>query len=185
MFSSSTAYGGGAVNFDIESLSASDCSEGGHTNQTIWVGTNNTTGGYWAEVGYTYGYHGSCVLEYYWARNNPTYGYQDYPLHYIDGIGTTHNFEAQEVYNGEYDVYIDWTKVGADVGAYPWTKGVQTGLEYTDPSGSPISTVHFDWHQVRATACCTWYYWPSGSQENDNSAHIWIWTTQWIHGFDR
>ncbi len=75
MFSSSTAYGGGTVNFDIESLSASDCSGGGHTNQTIGVGTNNTTGGYWAEVGYTYGYHGSCVLTYYWARNNPTYGY--------------------------------------------------------------------------------------------------------------
>lgn len=182
-FQNGNSYGGGSVSIQIESLYAPDCSYGGHTNQTIWVGTDNTTGYYWAEIGYTYGYHGSCSETYYWARNNPQYGYQDYSLRYLNSIGSTHYFEAQEVYVGEYDVYLDWNKVGADVGANPWTKGVQTGLEYTDP-GSSLSATHFDWHQVRSTGCCYWYYWSSGGAYNSYN-HSWIWTTHWAHGYDQ
>lgn len=177
------SYGGSAVSIQIENLYAPDCSYGGHTNQTIWVGTDNTTGAYWAEIGYTYGYHGSCGLTYYWARNNPKYGYQDYSLHSIGSIGSSHAFESQEVYVGEYDVYLDYTKVGADVGANPWTKGIQTGLEYTDP-GSTLSTTHFDWHQFRSTGCCSWYYWSSGGTQN-TYIHTWHWTTQWDHGYNQ
>jgi hypothetical protein len=179
-FNNGNQYGGGYVQIKITNLYAGDCSSGGHTNQTIWVHTDNSSA-YWVEVGYTYGFEGSCSETYYWAYQNTT-AYNEYSLNRIDPIGTTHQFEGQEVYVGEYDVYIDNNKVGSDVGGNPWTQSVETGLEYTSYNSSLDSTP-FDWHEVRYTACCTWIYWPSGSTFR-NAVHTWTWTTQWIHAHD-
>lgn len=186
-------YGGGYVQITIRQLTTPDWQSGGHINQTIWVTTDNTdrfsASPYWAEIGYTYGYHGTLSddptgMTYYWARDNPVNGYGDWSLNRIDGLGTVHEFEAQQVFNGEYDVYLDSTNLGSDVNGGEWTKEVDTGLEYTDTAGT-IQQTNFDWHQTRATACCTWSYWTSGATQNDLSYFTWTWTTQWNHAYNQ
>jgi hypothetical protein len=174
------SYGGGYIEIYIQSMYTPDCGSGGHINNTDWVYTNSSLN-YWTEVGYTYGYHGSCQLTYYWARDNAVNGYADYNLNRIGSIGTLHLFEGQEVVNGEYDVYVDNSKVGADVNGYPWTKEVDTGLEYTSTSSSLGHSVTYLYNQVRNTSCCTWVYWPTGSTYN-SANHTWTWNTHWTQG---
>src|SRR5712664_831408 len=125
-------YGGGYVQITIRQLTTPDWPNPvqGHINQTIWVTTDNTDrfsfNTMWAEIGYTYGYHGTLSgdptgMTYYWARKNPVNGYGDWNLNRIDGLGTIHEFEAQQVFNGEYDVYLDSINVGSDVNGGNWT----------------------------------------------------------------
>lgn len=190
-----SSYGGGYVQIAIRQLTTPDWPNPvqGHINQTIWVTTDNTTRysatPYWAEIGYTYGYHGTLSsdptgMTYYWARNNPVNGYADFSLGRIDAVGTTHEFEAQQVFNGEYDVYLDGVDIGSDVNGGNWTLEVDTGLEYTDTAGT-IQQTNFDWHQTRSTACCAWSYWSTGATQNDFSYFTWTWTTLWNHAYNQ
>lgn len=186
-----SSYGGGYVQMAIRQLTTPDWPNPvqGHINQTIWVTTDNTTrfslNPYWAEIGYTYGYHGtlssdSTGMTYYWARWNPVNGYADFSLGRIDAIGTIHEFEVQQVFNGEYDVYLDSVNVGSDVNGGNWTLEVDTGLEYTDTAGT-IQQTNFDFHQTRSTACCAWSFWSTGATQNDFPVFTWVWTTLWNH----
>ncbi len=173
------SYGGGYVQITIQSLSTPDCASGGHINNTIWVYAESVTL-YWMEVGYTYGFESRCILTYYWARNDPVAGYAQRSLERIDPIGTVHEFEGQEVFVGEYDVYIDNVQVASDVNLNPWTIRVETGLEYYRVDSVVGQTVNYDWHQVRTQACCSWIYWPTGGTIN-TANHTWTWTAQWNH----
>ena len=176
-----SSWGGGYVQMYIQAMYTPDCYSGGHINNTDWVFTNNGTS-YWTEVGYTFGYHGACSLTYYWARDNAVDGYADYSLNRIDATGTLHQFEGQEVYNGEYDVYIDGGKVGSDVHGYPWTIEVDTGLEYTSSSSSLVNPVTYLYQQNRTQACCTWNYWSRGYTYNYGSPHSWTWNANYYQG---
>ncbi len=172
-------YGGGYVQIVIRDMTAADWATNGHINNTIWV-TTDSVDYLWAEVGYTRGFHGVNAFTYYWARNNSS-GYSDGKLDQIGTVGTAHEFEVQQVFNGEYDMYIDNVKVADDTGAYPWTVEVDTGLEYTSPSSSLSATVNHDWQQVRTTTCCSWNLWTTGSRVNTYT-HTYTWTTNWYHG---
>lgn len=189
-----SSYGGGYVQIAIRQLTTPDWPNPaqGHINQTIWATTDNTSRysaiPYWAEIGYTYGYHGTLSgdptgMTYYWARSNPVNGYADWSLGRIDAIGTTHEFEVQQVFNGQYDVYLDSVDIGSDVNGGNWTLEVDTGLEYTDTAGT-IQQTNFDWHQTRSTACCTWSYWSTGATQNDDPNFTWAWTATWNHAND-
>jgi hypothetical protein len=175
----SGSWGGGYAQAQIENMTAPDCATGGHTNQTLWAGTDNGAG--WAETGWTRGFEGNCGLFYYWAYYNPAKGYHEYKLSTAT-TGGYHNFEVQEVFVGEYDVYRDGTKYGSVVGAQPWTTWAEAGLEQTAASGTSVTQTAWDWHEVRTTACCTWNWWPNGSIYND-SGHRYVWTATnpWIH----
>lgn len=187
-------YGGGYVQMSIQPITAAT-SGGGHINSTLWVFTNGTTkessNQMWVEIGYTYGYHGqinpnnSTGLSYYWAYKDTT-GYHDYLVsRTMDAVGTSHSFEGQEVYNGQYSVYIDNVDYGDDVNAPPWTATVQTGLEVADYSndyGTVHSTINYDWHQVRTQGCCSWSYWPSMAGIDNSSGHTYALTNgSWYH----
>ena len=95
-----SSYGGGYVQIAIRQLTTPDWPNPaqGHINQTIWATTDNTSRysvvPYWAEIGYTYGYHGTLSgdptgMTYYWARNNPTDGCADWRLYLFVCLGTT------------------------------------------------------------------------------------------------
>ena len=173
--------GGGYAQALIEDMSAPDCASGGHTNQTLWTSTDNGNG--WVEIGWTRGFEGSCNLIYYIAWDNPADGYHEAPISgAATGVYTT--FEGQEVYSGEYDLYMNGVKYGGIVGAQPWTTWVEVGLEQTAAPGTTVVVqTAWDWHETRAEACCSWSWWANGGTYN-TSGHTYAWTATnpWIHG---
>ena len=177
---STSGAGGGYAQALIEDMYAPDCPSGGHTNQTLWTSTDNGAG--WAEIGWARGFEGSCSLLYYWAYDNPADGYHEFSIS-TASIGSYHNFEVQEVYVGEYDVYRDGAKMGAVVGAQPWTIWVEVGLEQTAaPGATDLVQTPWDWHETRAEACCSWNWWSNGTTYNDSGhSYVWTATNPWIH----
>lgn len=142
-FNNGNGYGGGYVQADIEFTYAPDCSVGGHTNETLWA-TTDSSPSYWAEIGWTHGYHGSCGFYIYDAYNNTVNGYMDFNLGNPPPIGTYHSFEVQTVSGSEYDMYLDNVQLGADINGHPWTTYVDVGLEQTAASGTGVNSTNFD-----------------------------------------
>lgn len=141
----STQNAGASTDLWVAPGAAADWSSGGHINQTLWEGTNNTTNvTYWAEAGYTYAYHAINGLWFYWADNIPNaqYPYHDHRVATFQPTQSSWaNIAIQYTCCNSWDITIKGQLVQSYQGDYsesnnnpPFSNSIQSGLETTSSS---------------------------------------------------
>jgi hypothetical protein len=123
----------------VSSGSAADASSGGFIEQTLWEGTDNqpSSGTYWVEAGYTYGWGNQNILSYYWADNRPTYGYYQHQVTSVTpSVGSWMPVEIQYLGSNAWGVYLNFSKVGTSTYNPPYSENMSTGSEATSSSST-------------------------------------------------
>lgn len=123
-----------------------------HVNNTIWMLVDPHDINYWTEAGMVNGDDAVTQPTFYWADNNTQYGYNAHFANFGPTLGS-HYFAYIKLRSQPWwNVYIDgWT-----TGAGSWHNtstayGLQTGVEFTNPStsytnesGASQSTSYYD-----------------------------------------
>lgn len=186
-------WGGGYVQTQVVNLT--DSYSGSYANEELWViGMGNSTTNY-LEVGYTTNNIGcdyNSSLE--WFTDKVYQGVEDYTLcgnaPTSLTVGTYYLLEIQQTATDTWDAYInnDLYYEYQDMPGNQNTE-VQVGLEYHESLYvSFTGQANFAGNEVRATTCCTWYYWPSGSilaYPTTSPPFTWTWTQDWTNGYNK
>jgi hypothetical protein len=191
-FTSTSQWGGGYVQAQVEHLTASNNAS---ANEELWVITTTdglNASGSWAEVGYSIGQPG-CASSLHWfyevVKNGAGSPHCITTSKIAPIVGDWCTLEVQENTSSDWYMYIDGVSYAQDTSAAGWNKFDQVGLEYRKGNtiGLGGGDVHFRYNEVRAKRCCTWYYWNEGGKKVDHSTVFnWVWTTTnpWKGGYD-
>ncbi len=147
--------------------SNNQCQSGAHVNQTIWLNTQGTSffvptaSQRWAEIGFTYGYHGQCADLYYWAYQNDA-GYVDGTIG-TAGVGASHTFKIiHSSSSAWWDLYIDNTvyKTAPTSGPSNWGREGLEDYYFSTPGHAPSASVSY--MQWRDNTTQSWHNWAVG-----------------------
>lgn len=161
---------------------------GGHTNHTLWVSTDNVTSSAWIEVGYVNGYMGYSAnphghyRQFYWAEQVQGGNYDEGVVTAVmpGTEGTRYAFEVQEEawnnYKAYVGVYPNLTQIHSSDNHHQWTKSIDVGLETTDDNAN-IGHTYPSGMQYRdeASGPGSWHNWTSGAV-SFNAPYQWQFT---------
>lgn len=164
-------WGGGYAEWNMRKYPApSNVLADGHTNQTIWVTTDNTTGANWVEVGYTRGIDGNDTSTYYWAKNKGLNYSHARVTSMNPGVeGTNHTYDVHAWTPTNYRGFIDGTQVVSVTDQGVSTKRIDVGLETTD-ANSNIGHTYPKAMNYCDKVCDTsanWHPWTSQTEDSE------------------
>jgi hypothetical protein len=163
----SVAADGARAEWQLRAVNAPDWADGGHTNTTVWLNTNNDPI-QWVEVGVTHGWYGSNTYTFYAAHkwwNGSQYQYMDYKIGKPATLGRVVTFS----------VYKSGSNFRGDVTDSAGTAGIafsshalpvphyDVGAEYTCPGTSRVDKSYTATNQFRRSSDGVWQNASSGT----------------------
>jgi hypothetical protein len=162
---------GALASWQLRTIHAADWSLGGHTNTTMWFGTDGDVGNSWIEVGAMWGYLSHNKLEFYGTKRYPSgasYIYKTHlfsltpvPLHNVTFKvihANTGSMRASVTDNNTTNVETWETSTNS-----PPFDEWQLGTEYTcsaggSGSGSHVQSTYVYDNEYRKASDSTWAY---------------------------
>ena len=128
--------------WQLRTASAPDWAAGGHTNTTVWLGTDGDPNT-WVEVGVTAGFHGENTYAFYSAHQYWTgsrYAYQDVKIGKAAVLGRIPMFSVYQsgsVFRGDVTDTAGSAGIGWSGHTLP-AQDYNIGVEYTCPASSRL-----------------------------------------------
>ncbi|MFY9580444.1 MAG: hypothetical protein WAQ33_14105 [Gaiellaceae bacterium] len=166
----------------LRQLGATDWASGGHTNQTIWVGTDNSPVTFtWVEIGATQGFHSQNVYTYYTADAiRYPYAYHDLRItSQTPSYGVTHTFIGTASFPAagffmliDNNQFYEWYGHSQPVPEYA------VGFETTCGESAQVNRTFVSNLYTRRYSDYAWIQSDHGSLESAGSAGYIAWCSQ-------
>ena len=178
----------------MRTLDAPDWAQNGHTNTTVWMGTDNDPGA-WVEVGVTDGFHGANVYKFYsahqyWDAAIQMYVYDDVTIGKTPVLGRDTTFTVRQTatsFRGEAGDIDGTSGVGWSHHALP-VADYDIGVEYTCRENARADKHFVMMNQYRRDSDGSWVSPTLGTLlPSGNAGTNIVWCTQprtsrfWVH----
>ncbi len=145
--------------------------------QEQWIGTNNTSGTYWVEVGMAYGYPQGSTRYFFWGDGRPNGGgVHEHDLTIAANLNTTYDDYINWIGNNSWRVSRDGTTLGTSTANPGSSRGGDAGEEMTDTAGSSSAVTAWLFRQTSSGG--PWYSsWPGAGLRADEPPYG-TWSTK-------